>query len=78
MPARWDWPSTIGSFILLFGTLEYFVIVFLKDRLTSDEFLKIREWHFKDRLARIARLLKDQMRRRDAFRRERASLAIGV
>jgi hypothetical protein len=57
LPARLDWPSAIGNFLLNFGTLEYFVFVFLKDSLTPEEFAKVKEWHFKDRLNRIARLL---------------------
>jgi hypothetical protein len=57
LPARFDWPSAIGNFLLNFGTLEYFVFVFLKDRLTVDEFAKIREWHLKDRLKRVAQFV---------------------
>ena len=43
-------------------TLEYFVFVFLKDRLPEDEFDKVKEWHLKNRLARIAQCLKDEHR----------------
>ena len=60
MPARLDWPSAIGNFLLNYGTLDYFVFVFLKDHLSSDEFGRIREWHFNDRLKRIAQYLKDE------------------
>jgi hypothetical protein len=52
----------IGSFLLSFGMLEYFVFVFLKDRLPQDEFDKVRDWHLKNRLTRIARCLKDENR----------------
>lgn len=60
LPARWDWPSAIGNFILNFGSLDYFVFVFLKDHLPTAEFNKVRDWHLKDRLARIARHLKEE------------------
>jgi hypothetical protein len=60
LPARWDWPSVIGNFILNFGSLDYFVFVFLKDHLPATEFDKVREWHLKDRLARIAQYLEKE------------------
>ena len=60
MPERLDWPSAIGLFLLNYGTLDYCVFVFLKDHLSADEFVKVREWHFKDRLTRIAQHLKDE------------------
>lgn len=62
MPAQLDWPSAIGNFLLTFGTLEYFVFVFLKDHLAEEEFAKVKEWHLKDRLARVAQYLKDEKR----------------
>ncbi|MEY4918395.1 MAG: hypothetical protein RL616_2308 [Verrucomicrobiota bacterium] len=58
MPARLDWPSAIGNFLLNFGTLDYLVFVFLKDHLSSDEFAIVREWHFKDRVTRMGEQLK--------------------
>jgi hypothetical protein len=60
LPARLDWPSALGHFLLNYGTLDYFVFVFLKDHLSPDEFAKVKEWHFNDRVARIARLLADE------------------
>lgn len=57
LPARLDWPSAIGSLLLSFGTLEYFVFVFLKDHLSAIEFEKVKEWHLKDRLTRVAQYL---------------------
>jgi hypothetical protein len=60
MPTRLDWPSTIGNFLLNYGTLDYFVFVFLKDHLSGDEFDRISEWHFNDRVKRIAQHLKDE------------------
>jgi hypothetical protein len=59
LPARFDWPSLIGNFLLNFGTLEHSVFVYLKDRLPSDEYLRVREWHLKNRLERIARHLNE-------------------
>jgi hypothetical protein len=58
--ARLDWPSAIGNFLLNYGTLDYFVFVFLKDHLSPDEFANVKEWHFKDRVKRIAQHLKDE------------------
>ena len=59
VPARLDWPSTIGSFLLNFGTLDYFAFCFLKDHLPPDEFAKLKEWHFKDRLERIIQYMQE-------------------
>lgn len=53
-PARLDWPSVIGNLLLNFGTLDYMVFVYLKDHLPTEEYLKVREWHLKDRFTRIA------------------------
>ena len=41
-PARLDWPSAIGHFLLNYGTLDYLVFVFLKDHLSPDEFANVR------------------------------------
>lgn len=57
VPARWDWPSAIGSFILQCGVMEYFVNVFLTDHLPDGEFDKFKEKSLKDRLTEIERLL---------------------
>jgi hypothetical protein len=57
VPARLDWPSAIGNFLLNFGTLDWHVFGFLKDHLAPEEFAKVREWHFKDRVGRITQLL---------------------
>lgn len=54
VPTKLDWPSAIGSFLLNFGSLEYFVFAYLKDRLPVDEFAKVKDWHLKDRLKRVA------------------------
>ena len=90
LPARFDWPSLIGNFLFNFGTLEHSVFVYLKDRLDSDEYLKVREWHLKDRLERIARHLvetnateeqkagfADMVKRLDPIRELRNHLAHG-
>lgn len=37
----------IGSYLLSFGSLEYFVFVYLKDHLAEIEFEKVKEWHLK-------------------------------
>ena len=60
LPARLDWPSAIGNFLLNFGTLEWLVFAYLKDRLPAAEFQRFRERHFKDRLTRVAQELKNR------------------
>lgn len=62
MPDRLDWPSAIGNFLLNYGTLDYFVFVFLKDNLPPDEFAKIRNWHLKNRISRIQKHLEESKR----------------
>ncbi len=57
LPTPSNWPSAIGHFILNFGALDYAVFVFLKDRIPAEEFAIVREYHFKDRLARIQKIL---------------------
>lgn len=57
LPDRPDWPSAVGLFLLNFGTLEYFVFVFLEVHLAPDEFEKVRNSHLKDRLDRIKQCL---------------------
>ncbi|HWV98764.1 MAG TPA: hypothetical protein VNZ64_03625 [Candidatus Acidoferrum sp.] len=59
LPAQLDWPSAVGSFILNFGTLDHLLFVFLQDHLPPDEFATGKQWHFKDRLSRIAQYLKE-------------------
>jgi hypothetical protein len=59
LPDRLDWPSAIGNFLLNFGALEYFVFVFLNDRLSPEEFVRMRELHLKARLDRIAKYLSE-------------------
>lgn len=56
-PGRWDWPSTIGHFLLNFGTLEYFVFVFLEKQIPADEFEKKRKLHLKDRVDQMAEII---------------------
>jgi hypothetical protein len=60
LPARLDWPSAVGQFLLNYGILDYFVFVFLKDHLSPDEFACVEEWHLNDRVRRISQLLKDK------------------
>lgn len=62
LPTRWDWPSAIGHFLLLFGNLDFQVFVYLKDHVPAAEFEKLREMHFKDRLVKVGGLIKDDHR----------------
>ena len=59
LPARLDWPSAIGLFLINYGTLDYSAFVFLKDYLPGDEFARVKERSFKDRVEKIGQLLKD-------------------
>lgn len=59
VPARLDWPSAIGNLLLNYGTLDYFVFVFLKDHLLPDEFDRLKERPFKERVTRIAGHLRE-------------------
>src|SRR5688572_599660 len=58
-PARLDWPSTIGHFLLNFGVIDYLIIVYLKDNLEAVEFAKVKERPFNDRVSRISKHLRD-------------------
>jgi len=60
LPDRLDWPSAIGNFLLNFGTLEYLVFVFLKDHLRPEEFDRVKDYHLKDRLNRVAQQLQEE------------------
>lgn len=42
VPARLDWPSTVGNFILNFGTLDLHVRDFLEAKLPPEDFAKLR------------------------------------
>jgi hypothetical protein len=58
LPADLNWPSAVGNFLLNFGTLEYFVMVFLKDHLPTDDYARARKLHLKDRLNVIVKHLR--------------------
>lgn len=59
LPDRLNWPSAIGNYLLNFGNLDHLVFVFLKDHLSADDFARVRDWHLKDRLNRIAKWLEE-------------------
>jgi len=61
MPARFDWPSSIGHFILNFGTLESVIFIFMEKYFSKDEFERTRNFHMKDRLDRMLQLMEDQV-----------------
>lgn len=56
-PARLDWPSAIGNFILNYGALDWHVFVFLERRMPPEQFAKIRKEHFQERIARVRKLI---------------------
>jgi len=53
MPDRLCWASTIGLFIINFGTLDLHVQDYLENNLPSEEFAKFKDRHFRDRVERI-------------------------
>lgn len=57
LPARLDWPSAIGNFILNYGALDWHVFVFLERRMPPDQFAKIRSEHFQERVTRVRKLV---------------------
>jgi hypothetical protein len=60
LPARLDWPSAIGNFLLNYGTLDHYVFGFLKDHLSPDEFARFKERRFKERVHRITQHLREE------------------
>ena len=57
LPARLDWPSAIGNFLMNFGALHYLVIEHLNTSLEASEFARYKERPFKDQIMRIAQHL---------------------
>jgi hypothetical protein len=57
LPEHWDWPSAIGNFILNFGNLDWCLIVFLEKHVPPEEFARLKNAHFKDRVARVQAIL---------------------
>lgn len=53
IPARLDWPSMVGNFMLNFGTLDLHVQDFLEANLTPAEFNTLCKRHFQDRVDRM-------------------------
>lgn len=53
LPARLDWPSMVGNFILNFGTLDLHVQDFLESHLAPAEFNTLCKRHFQDRVDRM-------------------------
>jgi hypothetical protein len=49
-PARLDWPSAVGNFLLNFGALDMGILDFLESSLRPEEFAKVRDWHLRDRI----------------------------
>ena len=50
----WDWSSAIGNFIINFGLLDLHVQDFLESLLSAEEFLKVKERPFYERVEIIA------------------------
>ncbi len=57
LPARLDWPSAIGNFILNYGVLDWLMFVFLETRMPPEQFAKIGKEHFQERATRVKRLV---------------------
>lgn len=62
LPARLDWPSAIGNFLINFGMQDWLVLVFLEDRTPSERFAKIKNEHFQDRIVRIKKIVERRHR----------------
>jgi tRNA 2-selenouridine synthase SelU len=57
MPDRMTWASTIGLFILNFGTLDLQVQDYLENHLSAEEFADCRERPFAERVERIQKIV---------------------
>jgi len=66
LPARLDWPSAIGNFLINFGTLDHLILVILKDNLESAEFENLRKKPLNDRVVKVAQYLNDKDRPTDS------------
>ena len=53
IPDQLSWASTIGLFIINFGTLNLFVQDYLENSLPAEEFARFKDRHFQDRIERI-------------------------
>tara|TARA_R110002096_G_scaffold225239_1_gene414489 strand:+ start:82 stop:609 length:528 start_codon:yes stop_codon:yes gene_type:complete len=60
LPARLDWPSAVGNFILEFGSMEWTLLAFLKQHLPMYEFKRVRDLHFKDRMSATSDYLNEE------------------
>ena len=65
-PDRFDWPSTIGNFILNFGALELAVLETLKRALPEARWGRLAKLSFHERVHCLRRLIEDS--RFDAHR----------
>lgn len=52
-----DWSNAIGLFIINFGVLNWHLLVYLESRLSKEEFERIKERHFQDRILKIKGLV---------------------
>jgi hypothetical protein len=60
LPARLDWPSAIGNFLLNFGTLHYVIVDLLQKTLGAAEFERYRKQPLKEQVVRVQQHLKDR------------------
>ncbi len=58
-PAQSTWDSSVGNFILGFGAMELDLLAFLSRHLSDDDFDKVRDLHFKDRVSRTLAIVKE-------------------
>ena len=59
LPARLDWASAIGNFLLNFGALHYIIVELLHNTLSPSEFEWYREKHLQKQVLRIQQQLQD-------------------
>jgi hypothetical protein len=74
LPCRWDWPSSIGSFLLQFGHLEFLVSVYLQNRLPADGFEAVRRKPFDEQVQCAGELFAATPERREAYGQFRQQL----
>lgn len=53
VPDQLTWASSIGLFIINFGTLDLHIQDYLENHLATEEFAKFKRRHFRDRVDRI-------------------------
>ena len=67
LPARMDFASAIGNFLINFGALDYLILDYVKGNLDSAEFARFKEKPFKARVNRVTQHFRDSNRSTEVF-----------